>query len=81
MRASGADHFDPNYKNIPFEKRGIFKWTPNAMYTFGVGLFFCFALISGSKAMFVVAAYNHIGTWLHYFATEKEDFKVIYENN
>ena len=25
MRATGIDHFDSSYKNIPFEKRGVFK--------------------------------------------------------
>ena len=81
MRATGIDHFDPSYKNIPFEKRGIFKWTSNAMYTFAVAVFFGFAISAGAKAMFVFAAYSYIGTWLHYFCTEKEDFKVIYGNN
>ena len=81
LRATGKDHFDPSYKNIPFEKRGIFKWSSNAMYTFAVAVFFGFAISAGSKAMFVFAAYSYIGTWLHYFCTEKEDFKVIYGNN
>jgi len=81
MRATGIDHFDPNYKNIPFEKRGIFKWSSNAMYTFAIPVFFGFAISVGSKAMFVFAAYSFIGAWLHYFCTEKEDFKVIYGNN
>jgi len=81
MRAAGIDHFDPSYKDIPFEKRGIFKWSSNAMYTFAVAVFFGFAISAGSKAMFVFAAYTYIGIWLHYFATEKEDFKVIYGNN
>ena len=81
LRATGKDHFDPSYKNIPFEKRGIFKWSSNAMYTFAVSVFFSFAISAGSKAMFVFAAYSYIGTWLHYFCTEKEDFKVIYGNN
>ena len=80
LRATGKDHFDPSYKNIPFEKRGIFKWSSNAMYTFAVAVFFGFAISAGSKAMFVFAAYSYIGTWLHYFCTEKEDFKVIYGN-
>ena len=80
VRASGIDHFDSRYKNIPFEKRGIFKWTPNAMYTFAIAVFFGFAISAGSKAMFVFAGYTYIGTWLHYFCTEKEDFKVIYNN-
>ena len=78
MRATGIDHFDPNYKDMPFERRGIFKWTPNAMYTFAVAVFFGFAFSSGSKAMFVFAAYTYISVWLHYFCTEKEDFKIIY---
>ena len=81
VRASGIDHFDSRYKNIPFEKRGIFKWTPNAMYTFAIAVFFGFAISAGSKAMFVFAAYTYIGTWLHYFCTEKEDFKVIYKKS
>jgi len=81
MRATGIDHFDPSYKDIPFEIRGIFKWSSNAMYTFAIGVFFAFAVSAGSKAMFVFAAYTYIGVWLHYFCTEKEDFKVIYGNS
>ena len=81
MRATGIDHFDPNYKNIPFEKRGIFKWTSNAMYTFATAVFFGFAIFAGSKATLIFAAYTYISAWLHYFCTEKEDFKVIYGNN
>ena len=81
MRATGIDHFDPSYKNTPFEKRGIFKWSSNAMYTFAIPVFFGFAISAGSKAMFIFATYSFIGAWLHYFCTEKEDFKVIYEVN
>ena len=81
LRAAGIDHFDISYKNIPFEKRGIFKWSSNAMYTFAIPVFFGFAISSGSKAMFIFAVYTFIGVWLHYFCTEKEDFKVIYGNN
>jgi protein-S-isoprenylcysteine O-methyltransferase Ste14 len=81
MRATGIDHFNPSYKDILFERRGIFKWSSNAMYTFAVAVFFGFAISSGSKAMFIFAVYTYIGTWLHYFCTEKEDFKVIYGNN
>ena len=80
MRATGIDHFDPSYKDKPFEKRGIFKWSSNAMYTFAIAVFFGFAISAGSKAMFVFAAYTYIGTWLHYLCTEKPDFAVIYGN-
>ena len=81
LRAAGADHFDPKYRDMPFEKRGIFKWTPNAMYVFAIGIPFGFAVATGSQSMFVVAIYTYISIWLHYFCTEKEDFKVIYEGN
>ena len=81
LRAAGADHFDPKYKDMPFEKRGIFKWSPNAMYVFAIGIPFAFAVATGSQSMFVVAIYTYISIWLHYFCTEKEDFKVIYGNN
>ena len=81
LRAAGADHFDPKYREMPFEKRGIFKWTPNAMYVFAIGIPFAFATATGSQSMFIVAIYTYISIWLHYFCTEKVDFKVIYGNN
>jgi len=81
LRAAGADHFDPKYRNMPFEKRGIFKWSPNAMYLFAIGIPFAFAVSTGSKSMFLVSIYTYISIWLHYFCTEKEDYKVIYGNN
>ena len=81
LRAAGADHFDPKYRDMPFEKRGVFKWTPNAMYVFAIGIPFAFAIATGSQSMFIVAIYTYISIWLHYFCTEKEDFKVIYGNN
>ena len=81
LRAAGADHFDPKYRDMPFENRGIFKWSSNAMYVFAIGIPFAFAIATGSQSMFVVAIYTYISIWLHYFCTEKEDFKVIYEGN
>tara|TARA_Y100000590_G_scaffold16037_1_gene19431 strand:- start:296 stop:970 length:675 start_codon:yes stop_codon:yes gene_type:complete len=78
LRAAGADHFDKKYRDMPFEKRGIFKWTPNAMYVFAIAIPFAFATVSGSESMFIVSIYTYISIWLHYFCTEKEDFKVIY---
>jgi len=81
LRAAGADHFDPKYRDMPFERRGIFTWTPNAMYVFAIGIPFAFATATGSQSMFIVAIYTYISIWLHYFCTEKEDFKIIYGSN
>ena len=79
-RAAGLDHFDQSYKNIPFEKRGIFKWFPNSMYMFGLLMPFAVAVLTGSKIMFIVGVYTYIGGWIHYFATEKPDINYIYKN-
>ena len=81
LRAAGADHFDPKYRDMPFERRGIFKWSPNAMYVFAIGIPFGFAIATGSQSMFIIAIYTYISIWLHYFCTEREDFKIIYGNN
>ena len=80
VRAAGADHFDPKYRSMPFEKRGIFKWSSNAMYTYGLAIPFSFAIATGSQSMFIVSIYAYISIWLHYFCTEREDFKIIYGN-
>ena len=79
LRAAGADHFDLKYRDMPFEKRGIFKWSSNAMYVFAIAIPLAFAVATGSKSMFIVAIYTYISIWLHYFCTEKEDFKYIYD--
>ena len=48
---------------------------------FYIGIPFAFAAGTGSQSMFIVAIYIYISIWLHYFCTEKEDFKVIYEKS
>jgi len=79
MRATGIDHFDPSYKDIPFERRGIFKWSSNAMYTFAVAVFFGFAISSGSKAMFIFAVYTYILFGCIIFVQKKKILKLYME--
>lgn len=78
-RAYGADHFDTSiYKNKPFVKQGMFKYTDNAMYKFGfLGLWAIgFALLS--KAALLAAAFNHLYIWVHFYFTELPDIRHIY---
>ena len=77
-RASGADHFDPEYRTKPFVRKGIFKYIPNAMYALALLLFFVFAVATGSKAMLALAAFYYVFIWVHYFCTERPDMEVIY---
>lgn len=77
-RAFGADHFDPAYRTMPFERRGIFRFSSNAMYVFGFLLLWVPGLWWNSSAALAIALFNHIYIWVHYFATELPDIRRIY---
>jgi len=76
-RAYGIDHFDKNY-NVPYVKQGVFRFTNNGMYVFGLLILYIPALLLISKVALVVALFNHLYIWVHYYATEKPDMKQIY---
>jgi len=78
-RAFGIDHFKPEiFKNEPFIKKGIFKYTSNGMYIFGFFILYIPGFVLLSKAALFVALFNHIYIWAHYYFTELPDIKVIY---
>jgi protein-S-isoprenylcysteine O-methyltransferase Ste14 len=77
-RAMGIDHFDPEYKNAPLVKEGIFKWTSNSMYVFGFFIFWVIAFAFASRAALVVAGFSHAYIWVHFFCTERPDMELIY---
>ena len=76
-RAFGIDHFDKNY-NEPYVKKGIFRYTDNGMYIYGLMILYLPGLLLLSKAALVIALFNHIYIWVHYYCTERPDMKVIY---
>jgi len=76
-RAYGVDHFDPNYHE-PYVKQGIFKYTDNGMYVFGLMILYLPGLLLFSKAALLVALFNHIYIWVHFYCTEKPDMLKIY---
>ena len=78
-RAFGIDHFDPKtYKNVPMVRKGIFKYSANAMYVYGFFLLWVPGILAQSKAALLVAAFNHLYIWVHYYFTEQPDMKIIY---
>lgn len=80
-RAFGIDHFQPEkFKNEPFIKKGIFKYTSNGMYIFGFFILYVPGLIFLSKAAILVAIFNHVYIWIHYYFTELPDIKTIYKD-
>ncbi len=77
-RALGIDHFDGAYRSAPLVRKGIFRWTSNAMYTYGFLLLWAPAVGFRSVAALCVAAFSHIYISVHYACTEKPDMNRIY---
>ena len=76
-RAFGIDHFDKAYKE-PYVKAGIFRYTDNGMYIFGLMILYLPGLLLFSKAALMLALFNHLYIWVHYYCTERPDMSVIY---
>ena len=77
-RAFGIDHFDPKARAWPLVRQGIFKYTANGMYVFGIGALWVPAFALQSTAALVAAAFSHAYIWVHYFTVEKPDMRRIY---
>lgn len=77
-RAFGIDHFDATYRARPFVRQGIFRFTDNGMYVFGFLILWVPGLWCASVAALVVALFNHLYIWVHYFTTELPDIRRIY---
>jgi len=78
-RAFGIDHFEPKrYSKEPMIKQGIFKYSANAMYVFGFLVLWIPGILLQSKAALLIALFNHIYIWVHYYFTEVPDMRLIY---
>jgi len=81
VRAMVGDHFRFQFRQMPLEKRGIFKNSSNAMYAFGFLLLWAIALFNLSIPALVMAFFQHSYIWVHYFCTEKPDMDFIFPNH
>lgn len=79
-RALGADHFEERYRTMGLERRGIFRYVRNGMYTFGFLVIYIPGLLLASKAALWLGLLNHLYIWVHYYATEKPDMARIYQS-
>ena len=77
-RALGIDHFDDSYRERPLVRKGIFRFTRNGMYTFGLAATWIPGLLYASKAGLLSACFAHLYIWVHYFCTEQPDMRRIY---
>jgi len=77
-RATGIDHFDAVYRKKPLVRQGIFRYTSNAMYSFGMMLLLIPGLVFASKAALAIGIFNYFYGWVHYHTLEVPDMKTIY---
>ena len=50
------------------------------MYVVGLAVLYLPGLLLLSEAAILVAFFNHIYIWVHYYTTEQPDMKTIYGN-
>jgi len=80
-RAFGIDHFEPDKaKTFPLVNKGVFKYTANGMYVYGFLMLWVPGFLFLSKAALLMALFNHIYIWIHYYYTEKPDMNFIYRD-
>ena len=77
-RALGIDHFDATYRNAPLVRQGMFRYSRNAMYVFGIAILWLPGLLLASKAALLAALFNHLYIWVHYYTVELPDMRTIY---
>ena len=81
-RALGIDHFQPDkYRDIPFVREGIFRWSSNAMYKYAFLALWAIGLIFNSRAALLAGLFNHLYIWAHYYFTEYPDMQYIYRED
>lgn len=80
-RALGGDHFRIAYRKMPLVKKGAFRYSSNAMYSFAFLGLWSIALLIGSQAALSVALFQHAFIWAHYVGTEAPDMELIYRQS
>ncbi|SFM03297.1 methyltransferase [Shimia aestuarii] len=80
-RALGGDHFYEHYRRMPIVREGAFRWSQNAMYTFGFMGLWGIALVCGSWQALIVAAFQHAYIWVHMYTVEGPDMRWLYGEN
>lgn len=77
-RASGANYFRLDVRSEPFVRKGAFRWSDNAMYTFAFLGLWGIALLCRSHVALVAALFQHAFIWLHWVGTERPDIELMY---
>ncbi len=77
-RALGGDHFRRRYREMPLVEEGAFRFSSNAMYSYGFLVLWAIALLTRSQAALAAALFQHAYIWVHWYCTEEPDMRVLY---
>lgn len=80
LRALGADHFRASYLDRPLVREGIFRYSTNAMYTYGFAGLWAVGLFLSSRAALALALFQHAYIWVHMYCTEQPDLDILYRD-
>jgi len=80
VRAMGGDHFRERYLDMDLVREGIFRYSEDAMYTFGFAGLWALAFLLSSRAALTLALFQHGYIWVHLYCTERPDLEVLYED-
>jgi len=70
---AGAEYFNPENSSRNFPRHGIFKYTGNSIYTIGSLGFYIPGIVFASPAALLLALFNNLYIWVHYYCTELPD--------
>lgn len=77
-RALGADHFRHCYREMPLVRKGAFRYSSNAMYSYAFLLLWAIAILTRSQAAIAAALFQHAYIWVHWYCTEEPDMRLLY---
>ncbi len=80
VRAMGGDHFRQRYLDMDLVREGIFRYSEDAMYTFGFAGLWALAFFLSSRAALTLALFQHGYIWVHLYCTERPDLAVLHED-
>ncbi len=77
-RILGGDHFYRDIREAGLVKSGLFQYIPHPMYSVGMLGMWIPGIIFRSQAALLLALFQHLYIWVHYYTLEQPDMEQLY---